>query len=121
MGIVDKLRQNSTDVSGQLKLQASKFKNKDFSIAAMAVCALIAAADGSIDPSEHSKTAALIGSNDILSIGGRPAAGDGSGHPSLCGDRPTPPQGVPGVLDSIARTVGARTGPTEKYQEEHVQ
>ena len=34
----------------------------------MAMCALIAAADGSIDASERQKTAALIGSNDVLAV-----------------------------------------------------
>ena len=34
----------------------------------MATCALIAAADGSIDPEERQKTAAFIASNDVLSV-----------------------------------------------------
>ncbi len=34
----------------------------------MAMCALIAAADGSIDATERQKTAALIASNDVLAV-----------------------------------------------------
>ncbi len=34
----------------------------------MAMCALIAAADGTISPEERRKTAAFIGSNDALSV-----------------------------------------------------
>jgi tellurite resistance protein TerB len=55
-------------MSSQLQTQAKKFNNKDFANATMAMCALIAAADGSIDASERSKVAALITSNDVLSI-----------------------------------------------------
>ncbi|WP_232663558.1 tellurite resistance TerB family protein [Pseudonocardia sp. TRM90224] len=52
----------------QTKTQVSKFQNKEFANASMAMCALIAAADGSIDASERAKTAAFIGSNDVLSV-----------------------------------------------------
>ncbi|NAZ84282.1 Tellurite resistance TerB [Kineococcus sp. R8] len=51
----------------QLKTRVGQFKSKDFAEASMATCALIAAADGTIDASERSKTAAFIGSNDVLS------------------------------------------------------
>ncbi len=68
MALWDQLRQRSQDMSGQLKTKANQFKNKDFANGTMAMCALIAASDGTIDQSERGKTAALIGSNDILSI-----------------------------------------------------
>lgn len=68
MGLWDQLKQRSQDMNSQLQLQAGKFKNKDFAKASMAVCALIAAADGNIDQQERSKTAALIGSNSVLQI-----------------------------------------------------
>jgi tellurite resistance protein TerB len=64
----DQLKSKSADMQAQLKTKSSQFKNKDFANATMAMCALIAAADGSIDPSERSKVAALITSNDVLSI-----------------------------------------------------
>ena len=68
MALWDQLKQRSQDMNSQLKTKAGQFKNKDFASASMAMCALIAAADGSIDPSERSKVAGLIGSNDVLSI-----------------------------------------------------
>ena len=63
----DKLKQRSQDMNVQLKTKASQFKTKDFADASMAMCAPIAAADGSIDPSERSKVAGLISGNDVLS------------------------------------------------------
>jgi tellurite resistance protein TerB len=68
MALWDQLKQRSQDMNAQLQTQASKFKNKDFANASMAVCALLAAADGKIDPEERRKVAALITSNDVLSI-----------------------------------------------------
>lgn len=68
MALWDQLKQRSQDMSAQLKTKTSQFKNKDFANASMAVCALIAAADGSIDAEERRKVAALITTNDVLSI-----------------------------------------------------
>lgn len=68
MALWDQLKTRSKDMSAQLTTKAGQFKNKDFANASMAMCALIAAADGSIEPAERSKTAALIASNDVLSI-----------------------------------------------------
>ncbi len=68
MPIWDQLKQKSGEMSAQLKTKAHTFKNSNFSDASMAMCALVAAADGSIDPSERQKTASYIASNDILSI-----------------------------------------------------
>ncbi len=66
MALWDQLKQRSQDMNAQLKTQASKFKNKDFANASMAMCALLAAADGKIDPDERRKVAALIGNNILL-------------------------------------------------------
>ena len=68
MAFWDQLKSKTTEMSGQLQTQAKKFNNKDFANATMAMCALIAAADGKVDPAERSKVAALITSNDVLSI-----------------------------------------------------
>lgn len=68
MALWDQLRQRSQDMSSQLKTKANQFKNKDFANGCMAMCALIAASDGSIDQSERAKVAGLITSNDVLSI-----------------------------------------------------
>ena len=68
MALWDQLKSRAADMSAQTKTQVGKFKNKDFANASMAICALIAAADGSIDPEERRKTAGFISSNDVLSI-----------------------------------------------------
>jgi tellurite resistance protein TerB len=68
MALWDQLKQRSQDMNAQLKTKTSQFKNKEFANGTMAICALIAAADGSIDPEERRKVAALIGSNDVLAI-----------------------------------------------------
>jgi tellurite resistance protein TerB len=68
MALWDQLKQRTLEMSSQLQMQTSKFKNKDFANASMAVCALLAAADGTIDAEERRKVAALIMSNDVLSI-----------------------------------------------------
>ena len=68
MALWDQLKQRSQEMNAELKSKAGQFKNKDFANATMAMCALIAAADGSIDPAERSKVTGLITSNDILSI-----------------------------------------------------
>ncbi|RIJ77741.1 Tellurite resistance TerB [Nakamurella silvestris] len=68
MAFWDNLKSKTQDLNSGLKTKVGQFKNKDFANASMAMCALIAAADGSIDPQERSKTAALITSNDVLSI-----------------------------------------------------
>lgn len=68
MAFWDQLKTKTNEMSSQLKTKAGQFKNKEFANGTMAMCALIAAADGTIDPEERRKTATLITSNDILSI-----------------------------------------------------
>ncbi|WP_258572206.1 TerB family tellurite resistance protein [Actinomadura parmotrematis] len=50
----------------QLLAKKNELKSGAFRDASMAVCALVAAADGSVDPSERRRTAALITSNEVL-------------------------------------------------------
>ena len=68
MPLWDQLKSRSATMSQQLKTKAHTFKNADFANASMAMCALIAAADGKIDQTERTKTAGFIASNDVLSI-----------------------------------------------------
>ena len=68
MAFWDQLKSKTADMSSQLKTKSGQFKNKEFANGTMAMCALIAAADGTIDPEERRKTAALITSNDVLAI-----------------------------------------------------
>ncbi|MEG4914320.1 tellurite resistance TerB family protein, partial [Microcoleus sp. B7-D4] len=64
----EKLKQNVSQINDSLQTNISKFKNNDFADASMAICALIAAADGTINTEERQKTAALIISNQTLQI-----------------------------------------------------
>lgn len=68
MSFWDQLKQNATNMNASLQTNVAKFKSADFANASMAMCALIASADGSIDASERQKTAALITSNETLKI-----------------------------------------------------
>jgi tellurite resistance protein TerB len=68
MGFLDKLKVNSQKYGQQLNQKKGEFKNRDFARASMAMCALIAAADGSIDAQERAKTTSVITSNDVLNI-----------------------------------------------------
>ena len=68
MAFWDQLKQNVSNMNSSLQTNISKFKNTDFANASMAMCALIAAADGSVDGTERQKTTALILSNETLKI-----------------------------------------------------
>ena len=68
MAFFDQLKSRTQEMSSQLKTKAGQLKNKEFANGSMAMCALVAAADGSIDANERQKTAGLIMSNDVLSI-----------------------------------------------------
>ncbi|WP_072687067.1 tellurite resistance TerB family protein [Rhodococcus marinonascens] len=68
MGFWDQLKAKTHELNGQLQTKTAQFKNKEFANGAMAMCALIAAADGRIDASERQKTAALIMSNEALKV-----------------------------------------------------
>ncbi|WP_426116861.1 tellurite resistance TerB family protein [Massilia sp. PWRC2] len=54
--------------ASELKTEALKYKNKDFLSAAMAGCALISMADGSVSAEEKQKMIKFIENNDALSI-----------------------------------------------------
>ncbi len=68
MAFFDQLKSKLADLQSNTKTQVGKFKSKDFAKASMAMCALIAAADGTITADERRKTAQFIGSNDVLSV-----------------------------------------------------
>ena len=54
--------------ASELKTEALKYKNKDFLNAAMAGCALVSMADGSVSAEEKQKMIKFIESNDALSV-----------------------------------------------------
>jgi tellurite resistance protein TerB len=66
MALWDTLRSRVADMTGQAKTQVGKYKSKELANASMAMCALIAAADGSIDPAERARTEGFIRSNEAL-------------------------------------------------------
>ncbi len=68
MGFLDQLKSNAQSATANLQTKVSQFKNADFANGCMAMCALIASADGSVDASEKTKTAALITNNETLKI-----------------------------------------------------
>lgn len=68
MALWDQLKGKTQEMNGQLKTKSSTLKNKDFAAGSMAICALVAAANGSVDAAERQKTASLIVSNDVLAI-----------------------------------------------------
>ena len=68
MAFWDSLKSKTKEMNTQLTTKAGQFKNKEFANGSMAMCALIAAADGSIDAAEQAKTSTLIRSNTVLSV-----------------------------------------------------
>jgi tellurite resistance protein TerB len=68
MAFWDQLKAKTREMNTQLTTKAGQFKNKEFANGSMAMCALIAAADGSIDAAEQAKTMSLIRSNSVLSV-----------------------------------------------------
>ena len=68
MGFLSKLKESAMELQGQLVTQVKQFQNKNFADATMAVCALVAASDGTIDASERKKTASFISSSDMLAV-----------------------------------------------------
>jgi tellurite resistance protein TerB len=68
MALWNQLRARAQTMGDQLKTKTGQFKNKEFANASMAMCALIAAADGSIDNAERAKVSGLITSNEALKV-----------------------------------------------------
>lgn len=68
MAFWDTVKTRAREMNEQLTTKAGQFKNKEFANGSMAMCALIAAADGSIDASEQAKTADLIRGNSVLAV-----------------------------------------------------
>ncbi len=61
-------RESLKSMSHQLNAKKSQLMSREFAHGSMAMCALISAADGSIDTAEKEKTAELITSNEVLAI-----------------------------------------------------
>lgn len=68
MALWDQLKSRVADMTAQTKTKVGQFRTKEFANASMAMSALIAAADGSIDPEERRKTEGFISSNEALKV-----------------------------------------------------
>jgi tellurite resistance protein TerB len=68
MSFWDNLKDKVASMNSSLQTNIGKFKNAEFANATMAMCAMIAAADGSVSGQEKSKIAALITNNEMLKI-----------------------------------------------------
>jgi tellurite resistance protein TerB len=64
--IWDRLRQSTSTMQGQLVAKKNELKSGAFRDASMAICALVAAADGHVDPSERQRVTSLITTNEAL-------------------------------------------------------
>lgn len=66
MALWDRFKESAQTMQTQLTAKKNDLKSGAFRDASMAMCALVAAADGSVDPVERQRVAALIGANDVL-------------------------------------------------------
>ncbi|MBA6433781.1 metalloregulator ArsR/SmtB family transcription factor [Streptomyces sp. GMR22] len=66
MTLWDRLRDSVQTMQAQLTAKKHELQSGAFRDASMAMCALVAAADGTIDPSERGRVAQLIATNDVL-------------------------------------------------------
>ncbi|OMI36534.1 putative tellurium resistance protein [Streptomyces sparsogenes DSM 40356] len=66
MALWDRLRETAQTMQAQLTAKKHELQSGAFRDASMAMCALVAAADGTIDPSERRRVAQLVATNDVL-------------------------------------------------------
>ncbi|MFI7139427.1 tellurite resistance TerB family protein [Streptomyces massasporeus] len=66
MALWDRLKESASTMQTQLMAKKNDLKSGAFRDASMAMCALVAAADGTVDPSERRRVAQLIATNEVL-------------------------------------------------------
>ncbi|QKV69809.1 tellurite resistance TerB family protein [Streptomyces harbinensis] len=66
MALWDRIKDSAQNMQSQLVAKKNDLKSGAFRDASMAMCALVATADGSVDPVERQRVAALIGTNEVL-------------------------------------------------------
>lgn len=66
MALWDRFKESATQMQTQLLAKKNDLKSGAFRDASMAMCALVAAADGTVDPSERQRVAQLIATNEVL-------------------------------------------------------
>ncbi|MGV9288061.1 tellurite resistance TerB family protein [Streptomyces sp. NPDC003719] len=66
MALWDRVKESASQMQTQLVAKRNDLRSGAFRDASMAMCALVAAADGTVDPSERQRVAQLIATNDVL-------------------------------------------------------
>ncbi|GGQ30000.1 tellurite resistance TerB family protein [Streptomyces mutabilis] len=66
MALWDRFKESASQMQTQLTAKKNDLKSGAFRDASMAMCALVAAADGTVDSSERQRVAQLIATNDVL-------------------------------------------------------
>lgn len=66
MALWDRIKESASTMQTQLVAKRNDLKSGAFRDASMAMCALVAAADGTIDPAERQRVAQLIATNEVL-------------------------------------------------------
>ncbi|MFD3511921.1 tellurite resistance TerB family protein [Streptomyces sp. NPDC058657] len=66
MALWDRFKESASTMQTQLTAKKNDLKSGAFRDASMAMCALVATADGTIDPAERSRVAQLIATNEVL-------------------------------------------------------
>lgn len=66
MALWDRIKESASTMQTQLVAKKNDLKSGAFRDASMAMCALVAAADGTVDPSERRRVAQLIATNEVL-------------------------------------------------------
>ena len=66
MALWDRVKESASQMQTQLVAKKNDLKSGAFRDASMAMCALVAAADGTIDPAERQRVAQLIATNEVL-------------------------------------------------------
>ncbi|MEU8824569.1 tellurite resistance TerB family protein [Streptomyces sp. NPDC048636] len=66
MALWDRIKDSAQTMQTQLLAKKNDLQSGAFRDASMAMCALVAAADGSVDPAERQRVAQLIAINEVL-------------------------------------------------------
>lgn len=66
MSLWNRIKDSTQTMQSQLVAKKNDLKSGAFRDASMAMCALVSAADGSVDPAERQRVAGLISTNEVL-------------------------------------------------------
>ncbi|NML51266.1 tellurite resistance TerB family protein [Streptomyces sp. R302] len=66
MALWDRIKESASTMQTRLTARKNELTSGAFRDASMAMCALVAAADGRVDPAERQRVAQLIAANEVL-------------------------------------------------------